>query len=541
MSQILVNLLDCCEGRGLKFSKAGKEFVASCPFHNEGKRPNFRLNPDKNSWFCDVCGIGGGVVEFLAKMDNRDKKEVFKELAQKQTTQEPQNTFGKLVASYDYVNRFGDVVYQVCRYEPKTFRQRHRDQSGAFKWGMEGVERVLYRLNEILSSKTQYVWVVEGEKDVETLRGIQMVATCNVGGAGKWCDAYSQCLKGKHVVLCGDNDDPGRKHMEKVAESVEQFAESVRRIEIPAPFKDISDFAASCSSKSEFAEKLAPLFDTAPVMMKGASLPIKSMAELELEYIEHVKNSQTNTVDLSRWIPSLRCVRNLVSGELVSIVGDTGTAKTYVLQHIAMMCQVPTLLFELELPNSLTFERFVCIANSMPGQEVHESYAKGSRVAFSQVKNVFTCSKSKISPQEIESIILKSELRMGVKPALVLVDYVQLIEGKGKSRYERSSDVAEQMKIVAKNTGTVVIMASQVGRDKESPEIGLHDAKDSGSIENSSGVVIGIWRDPDDYKTLMIKVVKNTKGGLSKPIPCTIDISCMRIQEKSIVETEGLY
>jgi len=77
-------------------------------------------------------------------------------------------------------------------------------------------------------------------------------------------------------------------------------------------------------------------------------------------------------------------------------------------------------------------------------------------------------------------------------------------------------------------------MASQVSRDKERPEIGLHDAKESGSIENSSGVVIGMWREAKQPSVLKLKVLKNTKGKISGVIECQFLNGSMRIVERSI-------
>lgn len=531
MSQISDSVIEVCQDRGLKFKKQGGEFYSACPFHGDGKRPNFRVNVEKNSWFCDVCNEGGGAVEFIAKLEHRDKKEVFRELVSKEAPA-PMGPAGEIVATYDYTDRLGNLVYQVCRMSPKSFRQRRPDGKGGWIWNMEGIERVLYRLRDIQKPQNKHVWIVEGEKDVETIRGLGMAATCNVGGAGKWCDAYSRELKDKEVLLCGDNDDAGRKHVEKVLESIEGHASSVRRIEIPAPFKDVSDYAASFNDKQKLIAALMDMIDGAQVMLRGGTLPIKNMAELEREYIQEVKNSKTALVRLSDWLPSLRCVRPLIRGELVSIVGDTGTAKTYVLQHIAMLCRVPTLLFELELPDALTFERFAGIANRKSGYDVYETYSASGAMDYSTVSHVYTCTKAGLAPADLEGIINRAELKMANRPTLVLVDYVQLMGGGvGKSRYERVSAVAEQLKTVAKNTGTVVIMASQVGRDRQSVEVHLHDAKDSGSIENSSGVVIGIWRDDNEADTLNIRVLKNTKGRPSDVIKCHIDTSCMRITE----------
>lgn len=525
MNQISESVIEFCQNSGMTFKKQGGELYSTCPFHQDGKRPNFRVNIEKNSWFCDVCGEGGGVVEFIAKKEGRDKKEVFKELIAKQSQTPPQQQQSKIVATYDYTDRFGNLIYQVCRFEPKTFRQRRPDGKGGWLWNLEGVERVLYRLPEIQRPQNKWVWILEGEKDVETIRSIGMAATCNVGGAGKWAEAYSQCLKGKDVILCGDNDDAGKKHMAKVLEGLEAHANSVRKIDLPADFKDVSDFASTHASKDTLRDALVDLIDRAQVMLKGAALPIKSMAELEVEYISEVENSKNKAVDLSRWLPSLRCVRPLVRGELVSIIGDTGTCKTYVLQNIALACQVPTLLFELELPDSLTFERFVGMGHRKSGREVFQSYESNERLDHSFASHVYTCTKSGLNPVDIESIISKSELRIGQRPTLVLVDYIQLVSGLGKSRYERVSSIAEQMKVIAKATSTVIILASQISRDKErkKPDINLHDAKDSGSIENSSGVVLGMWRDGSDSQLLKLRVLKNTKGTRSEPITCSIN------------------
>jgi hypothetical protein len=60
----------------------------------------------------------------------------------------------------------GVLLYQVCRFEPKTFRQRRPDGNGGWKWNLNGTRRVLYRLREVLEAPI--VFVVEGEKDVET-------------------------------------------------------------------------------------------------------------------------------------------------------------------------------------------------------------------------------------------------------------------------------------------------------------------------------------------------------------------------------------
>lgn len=540
MSQISESIIEVCQDNGLVFKRVGKYLYSSCPFHQDGKRPNFRVTVEQNVWYCDVCGVGGSVVEFLAMKQGRPKKEVFKELVGKNGNghSNGHTPLGEISQTYDYKDRFGNLTYQVCRMVPKDFRQRRPDGKGGWIWNMEGVERVLYRLDEVQNPTKPFVWIVEGEKDVETLRTIGIVATTNVGGAGKWLDGYGPFLAGKEIVLCGDNNEVGKKHMATVMEKIELHAKSIRKVDLPAQFVDVSDFAAAFNSREKFAEALAPLVDSAQVMIRGGFLPIKNMAQLEEEYRAEIELARKSPIKLSSWIPALSNVRPLVPGELVSIVADTGTGKTYVLQHIALHCQVPTLLFELELPGSLTFERFVAVARQTPGEDVYRTYEVGGALDYHDISHVYTCTRSRMSPQDIEDLIVKSELRIGRKPLLVMVDYVQLVRGNGSSKYDRVSDAAEELKVIAKNTGTVVIMSSQIARDKDSPEVTLHDAKGSGSIENSSSLAIGIWRDKDDSSILCLRVLKNTKGKPGRVIRCKILDDSMRIVPLSPVSEE---
>ena len=65
----------------------------------------------------------------------------------------------------------GVLLFQVCRFDPKDFRQRRPDPDhpGQWIWKMSGVERVLYRLPEVLKavSEGRVVFIVEGEKDAD--------------------------------------------------------------------------------------------------------------------------------------------------------------------------------------------------------------------------------------------------------------------------------------------------------------------------------------------------------------------------------------
>jgi putative DNA primase/helicase len=159
----------------------------------------------------------------------------------------------RIVATYDYRDESGELLFQVVRFHPpKDFRQRKRNGSG-WNWSVKGVRVVPFRLPELMAAPDAVVFVVEGEKDVDNLAAVGLVATCNAGGAGKWRDKHAAFLKGRHVVILPDNDDPGRKHAEQVASSLSGIAASVRIVELSnLPEKgDVSDWLTAGGTKDE--------------------------------------------------------------------------------------------------------------------------------------------------------------------------------------------------------------------------------------------------------------------------------------------------
>lgn len=69
-------------GGYLQLKKAGQNYKALCPFHNE-KTPSFMVNPERQIFKCFGCGEGGDVFEFLMKMENLDFKEALEILSEK--------------------------------------------------------------------------------------------------------------------------------------------------------------------------------------------------------------------------------------------------------------------------------------------------------------------------------------------------------------------------------------------------------------------------------------------------------------------------
>jgi hypothetical protein len=175
-----------------------------------------------------------------------------------------------VVAEYDYTDEHGEVLFQVCRKNPKGFFQRKPDGKGGWENNLNGVRRVLYRLPELLEAdKSETVFVCEGEADVENLRKLGLVATTNSSGAGKWRYEYNEHLRGRNVVILPDNDQPGREHAEQVSKSLGGIVASAKVVSLPGlPEKgDVSDWL----NEGGTAERLRELASEQPTFERSAA------------------------------------------------------------------------------------------------------------------------------------------------------------------------------------------------------------------------------------------------------------------------------
>ena len=211
-------------------------YLALCPSHAD-KNPSLHIAVKDNKILLS-CQAGCKTVDVVKAMGLEMTDLFLKDREPKQPVK------AEIVATYDYKDEQGNLLFQVCRMKPKSFRQRHKNDKGEWEWKMDGVRRILYHLPDLMLNLTDKVYIVEGEKDCDNLWGYGLVSTTSPGGANNWRKEYSELLKGRKVVIIPDNDKAGMEYAREVAYSLTGKA-TISCILLPEKVKDISDWLDS--------------------------------------------------------------------------------------------------------------------------------------------------------------------------------------------------------------------------------------------------------------------------------------------------------
>ena len=262
-------------------SQVNGGWQATCPAHPDST-PSLSISEGKGGKTLMSCHAGCKIEQIVAVM-NLQMSDLFPPIAKPQ-----------LVETYDYQDAMGNLLYQVCRYFPKNFKQRRPDGQGGFKWSMKGVERVLYRLPDVVTAiaAKKVVFIVEGEKDVHALQKLGIHATCNPGGASNWLPQYTESLTGASIIIIADKDKAGREHAQLVAGTLYGKASGLRVLELPnrgtTKVKDAYDWVSAGGNLEELREIInkTPKWELPPPQLETPELDERKPAEKEDFYYD---------------------------------------------------------------------------------------------------------------------------------------------------------------------------------------------------------------------------------------------------------------
>lgn len=250
-------------GQYVQLKRDGAQWKGLCPFHDDSS-PS--LSVSHEGYYCFGCGAKGDVIRFVQDIEEISAIESYRRLAddvgfrpgeirpaiRERVTQQAKappvlREIGRLVAVYDYTDERGGLLYQVCRYDPKEFRQRRPNGAGGFEWKVKDVRQVLYHLAEVLKADT--VHLCAGEKDADNLRILGFVATTNAGGEKRWDDSFAEALRGRAVIIWTDNDKAGVDRETRLLRKLASVTKSLRAVRTPQG-KDVSEWIENGATKA---------------------------------------------------------------------------------------------------------------------------------------------------------------------------------------------------------------------------------------------------------------------------------------------------
>ncbi len=175
--------------------------------------------------------------------------------------------------------------------------------------------------------------------------------------------------------------------------------------------------------------------------------------------------------------------------------------------NIATLYKLPVAMFSLEMSKEQLVQRLLA---SEAG--IESGYLRSGRISQSQWEPlsraigmlsempIYIDDTPNITVTEMRSQARRLQAEVGTDLGLVIIDYLQLMEGAGDNRVQELSRITRSIKGLARELNAPVIALSQLSRGVEArtnKRPMLSDLRESGSIEQDADLVIMLYR--DDY------------------------------------------
>jgi replicative DNA helicase len=279
-----------------------------------------------------------------------------------------------------------------------------------------------------------------------------------------------------------------------------------------------TEIVASCYEDAEAdivvdkAEQL--IFNIAQHRNLGALIPIKDIVNESFARIEQ-RYEQRDT--LSGVSTGFYDLDEMTSGwqksDLVIVAARPSMGKTALAlnmaQHAAVECKQPVAIFSLEMSKEQLVQRLLCAEARIDANKMRTGYLQSSdwqalASAMGRLGEapLFIDDSAVVTALDIRAKArrLKAEMK-GL--GLIVVDYIQLMQGRARSdgnRVQEVSEISRGLKQLARELDCPVIALSQLSRAVEARQNKrpmLSDLRESGSIEQDADIVMFIYR--DDY------------------------------------------
>ena len=274
-----------------------------------------------------------------------------------------------------------------------------------------------------------------------------------------------------------------------------------------------SCYAGKDSLETILAETEKDIFGLLQSRTSGDFVPIRQVALNVLDKIEQATRSKSTVTGIPTGFIDLDYrLSGLQPSDLILIAARPSMGKTaFVLNiadYIGVRRQKTTMIFSLEMSKEQLVNRMLAMESNVDSQKLRTGTLTDADWD-AVVEGFGTIGYSKliiddtpgISIMELRSKCRKVKLEHGLD--LVMIDYLQLMTGSGKSgdnRQQEISEISRSLKALAREINAPVIALSQLSRACETRTDHrpmLSDLRESGAIEQDADVVMFLYR--DDY------------------------------------------
>jgi len=330
-----------------------------------------------------------------------------------------------------------------------------------------------------------------------------------------------------------DLSTPSAAHIEHYARIVLDHAVRRRYIEAAQQVAELAwNRRRDLDTVKQRAEALV-LGASNDTLSRRAVLPPSEWTEHLMDYLGQARTSglagvSTGLRDLDRMTLGL-------SPGLYLVAAATGTGKTAIAGQIALHVAEhhgPVVFVSMELTDVDLAVRLVSVITNIPKEQLVTGnlttdqgtavMAAIERLSKSRLHIVFG---SGYTSGDVRAYALQVQATEGTKPALIVVDYVQLlrdVEGDGRMRERNVSAAARGLKDVSGELGVPVLALVQLNRNRATrpdkrPQ--LADLRESGDLENTADSVLGLYREEmdnpntNDKKLAELSVLKKRQLG----------------------------
>ncbi len=245
---------------------------------------------------------------------------------------------------------------------------------------------------------------------------------------------------------------------------------------------------------------------------KGVT-PIKDVLVDSFTQLEELYNRKQHVTGVPSGFPELdQRTAGFQKSDLILIAARPAMGKSAfalnIATYAAIKAKVPVAIFSLEMSKEQMVNRMLCSEAMVDSNKIRtgkledEDWAKlaGSIGPLSEAE-IYIDDTPGISVMEIRAKCRKLKLEKNI--GMVVIDYLQLIQGNNKrngSREQEISEISRSLKMLAKEINVPVIALSQLSRAVEQRQDHrpmLSDLRESGAIEQDADIVMFLYR--DDY------------------------------------------